>query len=388
MPSRRGNVCLRQTERVALAALAGLAAQAGIAAAGPWRAQVEGGAEVDSNVQRVETGPELENSAVGAALVRAGGRIQRSARRGAGGYAVSLSLAARTSLDRGIQTEDVATLGADARWLRAIGSRPVAAGVRVIYIDALPLAGVGGTRTFRSIGGEAMLVLRRVEGDAVTLVAGARDLTYKPDPDFDWRGPTVGMRFDRTLWHNVDDTRTVELGADYRLERRSYDGVAFANRCDPDADPSPMCFAPTEFRRADLHHTGSVEVTYTGERVLSAGYQIVYVDSNSYGQSLVRHRLTLAATTELPAGFIGTATLTGQLDQYLDTLVLSRDVANQSFTTLDDDNRSSLQLRAAHPLGARLSFEGRAAYWTDLSGPDDIQFRRLLLYAGVVWTHD
>jgi len=382
---------MRSVPRSAAAAAAavGLIGLAGGTADGsPWRAQVEAGGEVDSNVQRVETGPNLDTSAVAAPLVRAGGRLERSVRRGSGGYALTLSFTTRTSLDRAVTTEDTAVLGGDARWLHGIGDRPAAAGVRVVYADAIPLAGVNGTRTFRSLAGEGLLVLRREQGDVVTLAIGGRLVTYKPDHDFDWRGPTAGIRFDRTVWHSADDTRTVELGADYRIERRDYAGAAFANRCPPDAEPAPMCFAPTSVGRADLAHVTSVEATYTGNRVLSAGYQLTYLDSNSYGQSLIRHRLTLAATAELPAGFIGTATVTGQLDQYLDTLILARDVQNQSFTALDDDNRSSLQVRAAHHLGSNISFEGRAAYWTDLTGPSGIQFRRLLVYAGLVWAND
>lgn len=369
-------------------ALLAVVAAAATASAGPWRVQVEGGGEVDSNVQRVETGPDLDNHPVTAPLARAGGRIERSARRGAGGYALALSAATRASLDRAIQTEDVATLGADARWLHAIGDQPAAAGLRVVYVDALPLAGAAGTRTFRSTAAEAVLLLRRAEGDAVTLVAGVRSLTYKPDRDFDWLGPSAGLRFDRTLWHNADDTRTVELSAEYQVERRSYTGLAFANHCAPGADPAPTCFAPTDIGRTDLHHAATVEATYTGERVVSASYSLIVVDSNSYGQSLIRHRLTLAATTELPAGFIGTATLTGQLDQYLDTLILSRDITSQSFTAVDDDNRSSLQLRAEHPITGTLSLEARAAFWTDLPGQSDVSFRRLLVYGGVVWAND
>src|SRR5258705_14021999 len=69
----------------ALAVIAAGAAAA-TASAGPWRVQVEGGGEVDSNVQRVETGGELDNQPYTAPLARAGGRIERSARRGAGGY--------------------------------------------------------------------------------------------------------------------------------------------------------------------------------------------------------------------------------------------------------------------------------------------------------------
>lgn len=367
-----------------MAVLAGSAS----ASAGPWRVQVETGGEIDSNVQRVETGPDLDNHPYTAPLARAGGRIERSGRRGAGGYALALSASTRASLDRAVQTEDVATLGADARWLHAIGSQPVAAGARVVYVDALPLAGVAGTRTFRSFAGEGVLMLRREQGDAVTLVAGVRALTYKPDRDFDWLGPSAGLRFERTLWHSTDDTRTLELSAEYQVERRAYTGLAFANHCPPGVELAPTCFAPTDLGRTDLHHAATVEATYTGERVLSASYSLIVVDSNSYGQSLIRHRLTLAATAELPAGFIGTATVTAQLDQYLDTLILSRDITSQSFTTVDDDNRSSFQVRAEHPITDRLAFEARAAYWTDLPGQSDVRFRRLLVYTGVVWTND
>lgn len=356
-------------------------------AAGPWHVQLEAGGEVDTNIQRVETGPMLDTSPIAAAVGRAGGRVDTSGRRGSGGYALALAFAARAAADRTVTSEDAALLGADARWLHGSG-RGGTVGARVAYTDAIPLAGVTGTRTFRSFAGEALVVLRHTEGDAVTFAAGGRALTYKPDHDFDWMGPTVSARLDHALWHSADDTRTLELVADYRLERRGYAGAAFANRCAPGADPAPMCFAPTTARRSDLYHAGGVEVTYTGERVVSAAYQLVYADSNSYGQSLLRHRLILSATAELPGGFIGTATLTGQLDQYLDTLILARDVQNQSFTALDDDNRSSLQLRTAHPVSAHVSFEARAAYWTNLGGPAGVDFRRLLVYAGLVWAND
>jgi hypothetical protein len=372
--------------RALVAALACLAPAT--AAAGPWRAQVEGGLEIDSNVQRVETGPELDNEAIVAPLVRAGGRVERTGRRGAGGYALGLSLLTRRSLSDNVTSENTATLGADARWLHGVGDG-ASAGVRAVYLDAIPTAGVDGTRTFRSLGGEAQLVLRRAEGDVVTLAAGFRDLAYKPDHDFDWRGPTAAVRLDRTLWRTADDTRTVELAAEYRLDRRDYEGAAFANRCGPTDPPTPSCSAPTDHGRIDLHHAAAIEATYTGERVASATYQLIAVDSNSYGHSLVRHRVILSATSELPAGFVGTATLTGQLDQFLDRVVVARDVTSLSFTALDDDNRSSLQLRAAHPIGkGAAAFEARAAYWTDLSSPSGFQYRRTLVYVGLVWSKD
>src|SRR5690349_18003852 len=91
VPSRRmGAAACRNA---ALAVLAGSAS----ASAGPWRVQVETGGEIDSNVQRVETGPDLDNHPYTAPLARAGGRIERSGRRGAGGYALALSASTRAS---------------------------------------------------------------------------------------------------------------------------------------------------------------------------------------------------------------------------------------------------------------------------------------------------
>jgi len=357
------------------------------AAAEPWRVQLEGGAEVDSNVERLETGPELENRARTAPLVRTGTRVSRSTRRGAGGHGLHVVATTRTSLDRRVKTEDVATLGGDTWYLHPLGP-VVAIGGRVNYVEAIPLAGVEGTRTFRTFAGEANLVLRHGERGAVTVAAGGRYLAYKPDHDFDWLGPSAELRFARTLWQNAENAHTVELTLGYRLDRRSYAGLAFANRCEPGADPSPMCFAPTDIERTDLHHAAAIEASYTGDRILSVGYQLVVIDSNSYGQSLIRHRITLSATDELPWGFVGTATVTGQFDQHLDSMVVSRDVQHQSFSVVDDDNRSAVQLRIAHALGARLSLEIRTGYWTDLYGPPDIHFRRFLAYGGLMWAND
>jgi hypothetical protein len=127
------------------------------------------------------------------------------------------------------------------------------------------------------------------------------------------------------------------------------------------------------------------DLTYTGRVVAGAGYQLTVVDSNSYGQSLVRHKVTLSATVSLPWGVFATGLGTLQLDQYPDGIVINTDTQRSEFTNIDDENRSSLQLRLGRPLSAAWSLEARAAIWRDLGGDTETSFRRASLYAGAVY---
>ncbi len=110
------------------------------------------------------------------------------------------------------------------------------------------------------------------------------------------------------------------------------------------------------------------------------------VDSNSYGQSLVRHRATASVTRSLRGGLYGTALAILQLDQYPDGLVIKTDNQAREFTSLDDENRSSLQLRLAKQVSDGWAIEGRAAIWRNLGGDTETSFRRASIYAGAVYS--
>ena len=75
-----------------------------------------------------------------------------------------------------------------------------------------------------------------------------------------------------------------------------------------------------------------------------------------------------------------------QLDQYPDGLVLKKDTQRSEFTSLDDENRSSVQVRIGREVSAAWSIEGRAAIWRDLGGAMETSFRRASLYAGAVYS--
>ena len=138
-------------------------------------------------------------------------------------------------------------------------------------------------------------------------------------------------------------------------------------------------------RRADLEHRAQVRLTYTGDRVYSAGYELVVADSNSYGQSVYRHRVSASATSGLPWRWLATASAILELDQYPAPLLVARDVSSQTFASIDDDNRNMVSVLLSRPLAGRWSVEARWAYWTDAFGGGDYHFHRQLVYAGVVW---
>ncbi|MBA3821351.1 MAG: hypothetical protein H0X17_20880 [Deltaproteobacteria bacterium] len=368
----------------------------GVAALAPARAHaspatsstavtLEGGAEADTNVQRVETGSGLETMRRAGPVGRLGARIDHRGQALGGGFALVGSALARLVSNEEASPENVALLTGDLRWLRALGTRPISAGFGLTFADALPMSDRVGARTFRNLGADALLVLRGTDERALTFAVGPRRFEYKPDHAFDWSGLALNARLDLTLWEPSGGTRSLELAAILGFEARAYESTARASACPDDAPPSPTCFAPTTMDRHDRYQRAGLELTWVGDVVATAGYSLTVVDSNSYGLSLVRHRATLSVTTELPGKLIGTSLATLQLDQYLDGLVVEKDLQHQEFTNLDDANRSSLQLRLARKLTPAWSIEGRAAIWRDLGGTVDTEFRRELVYVGAVY---
>ncbi|HTJ43986.1 MAG TPA: hypothetical protein VL463_17895 [Kofleriaceae bacterium] len=355
------------------------------ARADDWSGGVEAGGEADSNVRRVEVGPTTTEAPIAAGLFRLGGRVAGRGDTRYGSWTVDglgLLRAVATQMSTG---ESVGVVAGDARWDVAIPHRTARAFVRADVYDVLGLEGLLSTRAFATRGAEAGVAL--ADGERrVTVTGGARDFTYKPDHDFDWRGPSFGVRLDAPLWRATgDEPAALELSADYRFERRSFSGLAFANGCTPGAAPDPMCYVPTTAHRADLHHRALAQLTYTGERVLSAGYELVVADSTSYGQSVIRHRVLASATSELGARVLITASAILELDQYPAPLLVARDVNSTSFSSIEDDNRNMISVLLGRPITGRWSVEARWALWANAFTGDAYSFRRQVVYVGIVW---
>lgn len=349
----------------------------------------EAGTELDDNVQRVETGPGLATTPVSAWVLRFGARVGYKGKVLGGNGAFEVSDLTRIVSDRDVSVENVTALAANARWAHVLPDRPVALGGSINAIDALPLSDDVGARTFRNLGADGLLALRGGDDRSLTLAFGVRDFEYKPDHDFDWVGPSASARFDFVLWQTPSKTKSLELMAIVGFEARAFNSVALTKACPPYAPPDPNCIAATDLDRRDRYQRLGAEVTWVGRQVAALGYQVTLIDSNSFGQSLARHRATASGTAQLPGNIYGTLLAILQIDQYLDGLTVRRDLQQQEFTNIDDENRSSLQLRLGRRVTGDWAVEGRAAIWRNVGAFGGnamaLDFQRELVYFGIVY---
>jgi len=358
-----------------------------IARAEPWTVTMETGAEADTNVERVETVAGAMTERIAAPVGRVGARFEHKGQALGGTYALGASALARLVASGQARSENVMLYAGEARWLHPIESRPVAAGLSITAADALAITGGTGARTFLNLGADGLLVLGNGEDRSLTLAFGGRDFSYKPSHAFDWQGMAANARLYVVLWQTSGKTRTLELTTTFGFEERTYASNALSDVCQPGASPDPRCYDGTSLTRRDRYQRASFELDWVGAIAATVGYQLTVIDSNSYGQSLVRHRIMTSGTVELADKLFGTATATLQIDQYPDGVLFEKNIQHQEFTNLEDENRSSLQLRIARALSAAWSLEARGVVWRDFGNTGEASFRRELIYAGVIYSH-
>jgi hypothetical protein len=367
--------------RAALTAASGLLLTSGIAAAEPWTLTMEAGAEADSNVQRVES-DDAATPPIAAGVGLAGARVDHKDHLLGGSYVLGASGLARMVTSANAKDENVMLAAADARWIHPLDGQPIAAGFGITTADAFALTGGIGARTFRNLGADGLLSLGN-DDRRLTFAVGGRDFVYKPDTTFNWRGLSATARLDILLWQAPEKTRSFELLATLGFEGRDYQSTALMDNCPVN---SVCAGQPTSLLRHDRYERANLEFDYSGSVVVTAGYQLTVIDSNSYGQSLVRHRIIGSATTELADKLFGTVTATLQLDQYPDGLLTAAEIQRQQLTSLEDENRSSLQVRIAQQLSAAWSLELRGAIWHDF-GNSAGAFHRELIYTGAIYSY-
>ncbi len=358
--------------------------------AAPWATTAEVGIEEDSNVQRAETGSGLVTAPVSTPVMRFGVRVDKKGELADGFYSLHLADLTRIVGDRDVSVEDVTLLAGDLRWLHPIADRPVAAGFAISAIDAFPIDDRYGARTFRNLAADLVFNAHSGEDYRFSLGFGVRQFRYKPltDPShlYDWAGPAADARLDLVLWQPPGHTRSLELAATLGFEARAYQALAIADACAPGAPPSPMCVGATSYERRDRASRAGVELTYVGNVVASLGYQLTVLDSNSFGQSFVRHRALASGTISVGKTYLSLLAIL-QIDQYLDGLLVEADLQHQEFTNIEDENRSSAQFHVARKLTDAWSIEGRVAYWRNILGNTmDLSFSRTVVYAGFVYS--
>ena len=381
--------------------LLGAVALASIASTPAWgqavfSGKLDAGAEVDTNIHRVEVVPGDEASVVTAPVARVGGSGDLAWGRGKLAALIKAAGAAKLFLSESGQAENVAVLSVDARGSRAVGEDGARLGVRGLYYNAAALSPLEMAdenllgRNFVTAAGELTCAVPGPDRHRVLAAAGYRDFVYKPNDDFSWRGEHLRLSYANDFWLGDPDTEqasAIELSAGYALGRRQYRGPAFANGCMSGAEIGPDCFVPTENLRRDLHHAISAEASYIGARIYGARYELQVTDSNSFGHSLVRQRLDLSMTSEVPwTKVVATLKLTLLINHFLDPLLLARDIDAQTFVSIDDENRNSISLHASRGLGGAWAVEARYALFTNEFATQERRFRRQTLYGGLVYT--
>ncbi|CAN5351577.1 hypothetical protein BH11MYX1_BH11MYX1_15690 [soil metagenome] len=355
----------------------------------PWSSTAEVGIEEDSNVQRVETGTGLTTAPVSTPVLRFGVRTDKKGGLADGVYSLHLADLTRIVGDRDVSVEDVTLRAGDLRWVHPVGERPVAAGFAVSAIDAFPIDDRDGARTFRNLAADFVINAHSGDDYRFNLGFGARSFRYKPLTEpvhlYNWSGPAADARLDFVLWQPAGHTRSLELATTLGFEARSFEVNAFANACAPSAPPSPSCAGATSYARRDRASRAGVELTYVGNVVASLGYQLTVLDSNSFGQSFVRHRALASGTMSIGKTYLSLLAIL-QIDQYLDGLLVEADLQHQEFTNIEDENRSSAQFHISRKITEDWALEGRVAYWRNILGNTmDLSFSRTVVYAGFIY---
>lgn len=352
---------------------------------------IEAGTEYDSNPLRLELVGDGDAGVDGSPLFRLGARGRLSWRPSSSSrLALQTFAGAKWFTEDPARDENVVIAQVNARYDLALPSRRALVGVRFdnYQADGFDLGGGGiDTRTFSSRDPALSVTLIGPGAHRFTGHAGVRWFRYNPDADFDWFGDHYGVDYSTNLWSDDDAVEPTSLGvrAGYRLERRDYRGRAFANGCGPDPEPEPGCFVPTARGRDDLYHAAYAEVSFAGERIYAARYELQVADSNSFGQSLVRHKWELSVTSELPWGLFATARGFIRYNVFLDPLLLARDVQNQTFISIEDENRNGLVVHVARDFADSWTAEVRYSLYSNEFASRDVSFRRQTAYGGLVY---
>lgn len=127
--------------------------------------------------------------------------------------------------------------------------------------------------------------------------------------------------------------------------------------------------------------------TYTGPIRADLDYQLTVTDSNSDGQSVLRHAGVLTLTKDLPWRVVGTVRGELQLLSFSDPLVVNR-LAGQAFESIEDENRNSLLVQLEDVRSRnhreRLHLVGRYTLQSTSGAP----LWRQLVFAGLSWSSE
>jgi hypothetical protein len=229
---------------------------------------------------------------------------------------------------------------------------------------------------------------RGAERDYSDLQGGAQ-VDFVPDPALDVRLSVVAHRF--IYWDRFDASwwgPDAQLTARYRFTRRhslSVYGQFNPRTYNANATPRPSTDGtppPPPEVRSDVFLGAGLTYTYRGPFHFSLSYGYFDLTSNSWGETIRRHRLTATGAVHLPLDFtvLGAGTL--QLSSFPDGVYLSPELT----VIEDDENSSSVSVKVVRPIAEHFELDARYAFYVNVLPTNQFLYLRHVVSVGVAFT--
>jgi hypothetical protein len=223
---------------------------------------------------------------------------------------------------------------------------------------------------------------------------GAAFLEYSPDESLSMRLHVAGHRF--IYWDNFAYSFAApEVGVSgrYRFSRRH---SAFFN-ADLGLRSYNVVAEPDEVApRKDTAVNVVIGYAYRGPFTLTVSYNYFEQDSNSFGESLQRHRAVATAAVRLPWKLFLLAEGAIQYTRYPDGIFLSADVL---LSQDEERNTNALSVKLVRPLDAHVDAEAHYGLYHNrlppsgcpadvpscVPQPDGLTYWRQVAWVGLTW---
>lgn len=224
----------------------------------------------------------------------------------------------------------------------------------------------GGTRAYSDLGTSAFLEYAPDVRLALRVRGGARRFVYRPDATANFGGPELGVlgrfRFDRR--------HSVSLFGDWGSRRYGTQG-----RSRPGATRAPPG------RREEGALTAGATYTYRGPVALGLAYAYQEFSSNSFGETVLRHRLTGNAGVRLPWRVTLLAQGSLGFSSYPDGIFLSPEI----ILVEEDEGQNALSLKLSRPLTQKVDVEVSWGLWSTRLPRNGLSYTRQVFGVGFTW---
>lgn len=225
----------------------------------------------------------------------------------------------------------------------------------------------GAERDYTDLQGGGVLDFFPARQVDVRLQVNAHRFWFYNRPDYGFFGP------DGTLSARYRFDRRHSLATFGSFSPRRYDGLARSRPLPEGSEPPPA------FRREDVTFGAGVSYAYRGPFHFSFSYSYFDQTSNSYGESIKRHRLNATGGFRFPWQLTLLASLTWQPSLFPEGVFLSPEL-----TVLEEDeNVSSLTLKLVRPLGKHVELDVRYAGFLGFLPDNDFLYLRHVVSVGV-----